>query len=149
MLFSCIIIDVGRKKPHWGEDDHKPNWWSSSLQFADPSNGPARPNVGSLSRIIRSYIAMSDDDSDSDDYQSLPNDNSDPDTTDLDPPPSVVLDNAPSTSNSAAEASDDILATFASLVVRFYTACNVLSSVESTLTRIFLSLYTVPYRSRE
>ena len=70
------------------------------------------------------------------------------DTTDLDPPPSVVLDNAPSTSNSAAEANDDILATFASLVARFYTACNVLSSVESTLTRVFLSLYTVPYRTR-
>ena len=85
---------------------------------------------------------MSDGDSDSNDYQSLPNDNSDPDTTDLDPTP-VVLDNAPSTSNSAAEASDDILATFASLVVRFYTACNILSSVESTLTLVFLSLYTV------
>ena len=89
--------------------------WPSSLPFADPSNGPSRPNVRTLSRIIRSYsAAASDSDSNSDNYQSLSNANSDPDTADLDPP---FFENSPSTSKFAKKAGDDILTTFASLVV--------------------------------
>ena len=114
-LVIALVTNNGRKKPHWGDDDHKPNWWPNSLPFADPSNGPSRPNVRTLSRIIRSYRATSSDsDSDSDDYQSLSNANSDPDTTDLDPP--IVSDNSPTASKFATEAGDDILTTFASLV---------------------------------
>ena len=132
MLSLFIIINLGRKKPHWGEDDHKPNWWPSSLPFADPSNGPSRPNVGTLSRIIMSYAGTtSDSDSDSDDYQSLASENSDPDTTNLDAP--IITDNAPKTSKSPTKASDDILTTFASLVVRFYGyTYSILSTVKST-----------------
>ena len=132
MLSSFIIINLGRKKPHWGEDDHKPNWWPSSLPFADPSNGPSRPNVGTLSRIIMSYAGTtSGNDSDSDDYQSLASENSDPDTTNLDAP--IITDNAPKTSKSLTKASDDILTIFASLVVRFYGhTYSILSTVKST-----------------
>ena len=132
MLSSFIIINLGRKKPHWGEDDHKPNWWPSSLPFADPSNGLSRPNVGTLSRIIMSYAGTtSGSDSDSDDYQSLASENSDPDTTNLDAP--IITDNAPKTSKSLTKASDDILTIFASLVVRFYGhTYSILSTVKST-----------------
>ena len=59
----------------------------------------------------------SNSDPDSDDYQSLARENSDPDTTNLDTP--IIINNSPKTSKSPTKASDDILTTFASLVVRF------------------------------
>ena len=73
----------------------------------------------------------SDSDSDRDDYQSLASENSDPDTTNLDAP--IITDNAPKTSKSPTKASDDILTTFASLVVSFYGyTYSILSTVKST-----------------
>ena len=67
--------------------------------------GLSRPNVLILSRIIRSYsAAASHCASDNDDYQSLSNENSDPDTTDLDPP--IISENSPSTSKCSTKAGE-------------------------------------------
>ncbi|XP_028418296.1 uncharacterized protein LOC114543566 [Dendronephthya gigantea] len=67
-LVISLVTNNGTKQPHWGDEDHKPEWWPSSLLFRDPSNGRNRPTVDMLERIIAAHIgkhnAFVDDDSD-------------------------------------------------------------------------------------
>ncbi|XP_028406580.1 uncharacterized protein LOC114529055 [Dendronephthya gigantea] len=56
-LVISLVTNNGTKQPHWGDEDHKPEWWPSSLLFRDPSNGRNRPTVDMLERIIAAHLA--------------------------------------------------------------------------------------------
>ncbi|CAB3977162.1 Hypothetical predicted protein [Paramuricea clavata] len=37
-LVIALVTNNGTKQPHWGDEEHRPEWWPSGLLFCDPSN---------------------------------------------------------------------------------------------------------------